>query len=92
MRGGFTRDAIRHAASHLLAARTELKLSAAGSGISTSVTSATINPAFGIGARYDFTNTFCIRTQYEDFGKVGDANTTGSYKATLISAGIIFKL
>ena len=73
-------------------ARTDLKLSAAGPGTSTSLTSTSIKPAFGIGARYDFTNTFGVRAQYEDLGKVGDANVTGSYKMTLISAGIIFKL
>lgn len=73
-------------------ARTELTKSTEGPGISTRLTSTSIKPAFGIGARYDFTNTFGVRAQYEDLGKVGDANTTGAYKMTLISAGIVFKL
>ncbi|MDH4234534.1 MAG: porin family protein [Gallionella sp.] len=69
------------------AARTELKLS--GGGTSESATSTKL--AFGIGAQYDFTRNFGLRAQYEDLGKVGDDNTTGTSKITLLSAGLVYK-
>lgn len=68
-------------------ARTDLTLTAAGADVSSSTTKASL----GIGARYDFTDNFAIRAQYEDLGKVGDANKTGTSKVTFISAGAMFK-
>ena len=68
-------------------ARTDLKLS--GGGASVSATSTKL--AYGIGAQYDFTKSIAARAQYENLGKVGDANTTGTSTVTLLSAGVVFK-
>ena len=48
------------------------------------------NATFGVGIKYNLTPTVALRAQYEDFGTVGDANTTGEAKLSLISAGITF--
>lgn len=68
-------------------ARTDLKLTGGGGSISETST----NLAFGIGAQYDFTKSVAIRAQYEDLGTVGNDNTTGTYKITLLSAGVVLK-
>ena len=68
-------------------ARTDLKIS--GGGVSTSTTSTKL--AYGIGAQYDLTKSVAVRAQYEDLGTVGDANTTGTSKVTLLSAGVVYK-
>jgi len=68
-------------------ASTELKLSGGGGGLSATST----NLAFGFGAQYDFTQSVSVRAQYEDFGKVGDDNTTGTSNVSLLSAGVVFK-
>lgn len=66
-------------------ARTDYKLTAS------SQSSTTTNLAFGIGAQYRLGEQISLRAQYEDMGTVGDANTTGTTKLTLISAGVIFR-
>jgi OOP family OmpA-OmpF porin len=68
-------------------ARTEIKLT--GGGASVSATSTKV--AYGIGAQYDFTKSVAVRAQYEGLGTVGDANTTGTSKVTLLSAGVVYK-
>lgn len=68
-------------------ARTDLKFSGGGA----SVSETSINLAFGIGAQYDFAKNIAIRAQYEDLGTVGNANTTGTAKITLLSAGVVVK-
>jgi len=47
--------------------------------------------AYGIGVKYDFTEKISGRAQYEDFGTVGNDATTGTTKATLLSAGLVLK-
>ena len=47
--------------------------------------------AYGIGAQYDFTENVSVRAQYEDFGTIGNDNTTGTTKFTLLSAGLALK-
>lgn len=47
--------------------------------------------AFGIGARFDVNSNLAIRAQYEDFGTVGDANSTGTTKLTMLSVGALVK-
>jgi OOP family OmpA-OmpF porin len=68
-------------------ARTDIKLSGGGASVSATITKL----AYGIGAQYDFTKSFAARAQYENLGTVGDANTTGTAKVTLLSAGVVFK-
>ena len=69
-------------------AQTTIKLAATGFG-STSATSTQMT--YGIGAQYNFTESVAVRAQYEDLGTVGDANTTGESKVTILSAGVVFK-
>ena len=71
-------------------ARSDLKVSATVGGISGSLSYTNTDLAFAIGAQYDFTDNFAIRAQYENLGDVGDAGTIGTYKASLLSAGVIF--
>lgn len=54
-------------------------------------TNTTTNVAYGIGVQYDMKKV-AIRAQYENLGTIGDANTTGTTKATLLSAGLLYKL
>lgn len=68
-------------------ARTEIKLTGGGA----SVSSTNTKFAYGIGAQYDFTKSVAVRAQYEDLGTVGDTNTTGTSKVTLLSAGVVLK-
>jgi opacity protein-like surface antigen len=68
-------------------AQTKIELTSGG--LSESATST--NLAYGIGAQYDFTKSVAVRAQYEDLGTVGDTNTTGTSKDTLLSAGVILK-
>ncbi|BBI98522.1 hypothetical protein FGKAn22_02150 [Ferrigenium kumadai] len=73
-------------------ARTEVKTSGSVLGIVVASAKATsTKAAYGIGAQYDFTKNVSVRAQYEDLGTVGDANTTGASKLTLVSAGLVFK-
>lgn len=71
-------------------ARTDIKLTANCAGCS-SISETNTNLAFGIGAQYDFNQNAAIRAQYEDLGTVGNANTTGTSKVTLLSAGVVVK-
>ena len=66
-------------------ARPDLKLTGGGNSVSETNT----NLAFGIGAQYDFTKSVAIRVQYENLGTVGNADTTGTSKVGLLSAGIV---
>jgi OOP family OmpA-OmpF porin len=68
-------------------ARTEIKLSGGVANVNATRTSL----AYGIGAQYDFTKSVAVRAQYEGLGTVGDANTTGTTKVTLLSAGVVLK-
>jgi OmpA-OmpF porin, OOP family len=54
------------------------------------ITATTLKPVFGIGAQYALTKSVAVRAQFEDFGTVGDANTTGVTKLTLLSAGVVY--
>jgi OmpA-OmpF porin, OOP family len=47
--------------------------------------------SFGIGARFDVNPNVAIRAQYENFGTVGDANSTGTTKLTMLSVGALVK-
>lgn len=76
-------------------ARTTLDSSATGTAlgrtVSSSISASSTKFAYGIGAQYDFAKSVGVRAQYENLGEVGDANTTGTAKVSLISAGIVFK-
>ncbi len=47
------------------------------------------SPMFGIGLKYDFTQRFGIRAEWERFVDVGDAATTGESDIDLITVGIV---
>lgn len=72
-------------------ATTDFKVSASGLGASVGMNETTTKFAFGVGAKYDFTDNIAIRAQYEDLGTVGNAATTGTTKLTILSAGLVFK-
>jgi OOP family OmpA-OmpF porin len=72
-------------------ARTTLDVSASGGGFSSSSSATSTKLAYGIGAQYDISKTLGVRAQYENLGEVGDVNTTGTTKVSLISAGVVFK-
>jgi OOP family OmpA-OmpF porin len=65
-------------------ASTSLKLSIGPSASKTNLTG-------GVGAQYDFLRNFGVRVQYEDFGTIGDAASTGTTKLTLLSAGLVYR-
>jgi len=52
-------------------------------------------PAFGIGAQYDFNDTYGVRVHYENFGKYDIYSTYGlstpKISLSMISAGLVFK-
>lgn len=56
--------------------------------VNTSATSTT--GIFGIGVRYNISKSVALRAQYEDFGKVGDAATTGKSNLSMLSLGVTF--
>lgn len=66
-------------------ARTTLKVT------TTSLSATSTKLAFGIGAQYDFSKGLSARAQYELLGTVGDANTTGTTKVTLLSVGAVLR-
>lgn len=72
-------------------ARTTVDLNAYNSFGSYSPSATTTQLAWGVGAQFDFANRLGIRAQYEDFGQVGDSNTTGTAKLTMMSAGLVVK-
>lgn len=45
---------------------------------------------WGIGGLYDYTDTFSIRAQYEDFGRLGNA-ATGKFAVKTLSLGLVYK-
>jgi opacity protein-like surface antigen len=49
------------------------------------------NLAYGIGSQYDFNKGIAFRVQYEQLGTIGDANTTGEAKASLLSVGALYR-
>jgi OOP family OmpA-OmpF porin len=54
-------------------------------------TSTKTNLAYGIGGQYAFTKGIAFRVQYERLGDIGDTNTTGQAKASLLSAGVLYR-
>ena len=72
-------------------ASTDLKITASGGGVTVDQSATTTKLAYGVGAQYDITRNVSVRAQYEDLGDVGDTNTTGTSKVTLLSAGLVYK-
>jgi len=72
-------------------ARTSVDTSATGGGFSSSSSATSTKLAYGIGAQFDLSKSLGIRAQYENLGEVGDVNTTGTAKVSLISAGVVLK-
>lgn len=61
-----------------------------GSNSSSGVQSNQFSPLTGFGAQYFFDEESGIRVEFENFGKVGSANTTGRANAKMISASLVF--
>lgn len=49
------------------------------------------NLMFGVGALIRLNTDASVRVQYESLGTVGDNNTTGTAKVSLLSAGIVYR-
>lgn len=45
---------------------------------------------WGIGAQYDFTNSYSVRAQYEDFGTLGNT-ATGKFAVKALTVGLAYK-
>jgi opacity protein-like surface antigen len=48
-------------------------------------------PLLAVGAQYDFTPSWGARLEYESYGRIGDANTTGQVDARLITLDVLYK-
>jgi OmpA-OmpF porin, OOP family len=71
--------------------RADLEVAGFYPGTGFDFTNTTTNVAYGIGVQYDMRKV-AIRAQYENLGTIGDANTTGTTKATLLSFGLLYRL
>ena len=71
-------------------ANTKVKGEGAGGGYKVNTSATSTTAAFGVGLRYDLSNSIALRAQYEDFGKVGDEASTGKSKLNLWSLGVTF--
>jgi OOP family OmpA-OmpF porin len=47
--------------------------------------------SFGIGARYNFSEHFGLRVEYQRFTDIGDQNSTGQSDVDLLSASLIYR-
>lgn len=48
-------------------------------------------PLLAVGAQYDFNPAWAARFEYESYGRIGDANTTGQVDARLITLDVMYK-
>jgi opacity protein-like surface antigen len=48
-------------------------------------------PLLAVGAQYDFNDSLGARLEYESYGRIGDANTTGQVDARLITLDVMYK-
>lgn len=71
--------------------RADLELSGSYLGTGFNYTATTSNVAYGIGAQFDLSNKTALRAQYDSYGTLGDAVTTGTTKASSLSVGLLFK-
>jgi opacity protein-like surface antigen len=48
-------------------------------------------PLLAVGAQYDFTPSWGARLEYESYGRIGDADTTGQVDARLVTLDVLYK-
>lgn len=48
-------------------------------------------PLLAVGAQYDFNPAWAARFEYESYGRIGDASTTGQVDARLITLDVMYK-
>jgi OOP family OmpA-OmpF porin len=48
-------------------------------------------PLLAVGAQYDFTPSLGARLEYESYGRIGDADTTGQVDARLVTLDVMYK-
>lgn len=72
-------------------ASTDLKITASGGGVTVDQSATKTKLSYGVGLQYELTRNVSVRAQYEDLGEVGDTNSTGTSKVTLLSAGLVYK-
>lgn len=71
--------------------RADLEVSGSYLGTGFDYTATTTNVAYGIGAQFDLSHNAAIRAQYENYGTLGDASTTGTSKVSSLSIGLVYK-
>lgn len=71
--------------------RADLEFSGSYLGNGFDYTATTTNVVYGIGAQFDLSHNAAIRAQYENYGTLGDASTTGTTKASSLSVGLVYK-
>jgi OOP family OmpA-OmpF porin len=74
-------------------AKVEASASAVGAGGAAWASASATNwkPTWGLGGTFNVNKQFGIRAEYEQFNKLGDANTTGRGNVDLLSLGVVFK-
>jgi OOP family OmpA-OmpF porin len=77
----------------LIDAKVDASASAVGAGGAAwaSATATNWKPYLGLGGTFNVNKQIGIRAEYEQFNKLGDANTTGRGNVDLLSLGVVFK-
>jgi OOP family OmpA-OmpF porin len=75
------------------AAYTKAELDVTGAGIpyQSNAKAYKWTPLLAVGAQYDFTPNWGARLEYESYGRIGDANTTGQVDARLVTLDVLYK-
>jgi OmpA-OmpF porin, OOP family len=75
------------------AAYTKAVFDVSGSGMpyQSSATAYKWTPLLAVGAQYDFSPNWGARVEYESYGRIGDANTTGQVDARLVTLDVLYK-
>lgn len=55
------------------------------------VSATSTNLMWGLGVKFKVNSDLAIRAQYENLGTVGDTNTTGTAKVSVLSAGVVYQ-
>jgi OOP family OmpA-OmpF porin len=72
--------------------KTKLKVDVQGAGsASLSDTDTNTGLTYGIGAQYNFTPNFAVRTEWQQFKDVGTDKTGGSGDVSFLSVGILYR-
>lgn len=71
--------------------RSDVDITAAGGGVSVSLSGNHTDLTYGIGARWDFTKNVGAQLEAQRFNDVGDKNTTGEQNINLFTLGLVVR-